>query len=475
MRRGVFGSTIVRLTLMLVLAQIAALVLGLTIIHRFTSDTILSDARIAAEVARDDLVDDYRQLGLPGLVEAIDYRLKARDDHNFIVLLKAPDGTRLAGNLREWPATVAETAHWRQTSLMRAGSVEVEPMGVVTTRLPGGYALLTGEALEAQRQLARASESACLYALAVGLLIAVLMAALVAWILARRIDAFSRAANAFVGGKLDTRVERDQTGDAFDRLAFSINTMFGRIAGLVRELRMVTDSMAHDLRSPVSRMKARLEQALGRTPDAEAQAAIASAIEEADGLHRLLDTALEISRAEAGIGRNQFTRFAIRPMLEDMAEVYGPLAEDRGFAIAIDTPLELDIFAHRELFVRALSNLVDNALKYAVGGTTIRIAAHRADANAIDLAVEDDGPGLSEGQMLDAARRFVRLDPARGGTGAGLGLSLVETIAHLHGGKMLLENNPPHGLRVRLHLPIADGHQSLEMNSISDDEAGDRH
>ena len=251
--------------------------------------------------------------------------------------------------------------------------------------------------------------------------------------------------------------------------------MFGRIAGLVRELRMVTDSMAHDLRSPVSRMKARLEQALGRTPDAEAQAAIASAIEEADGLHRLLDTALEISRAEAGIGRNQFTRFAIRPMLEDMAEVYGPLAEDRGFAIAIDTPLELDIFAHRELFVRALSNLVDNALKYAVGGTTIRIVAHRVDANAIDLAVEDDGPGLSEGQMLDAARRFVRLDPARGGTGAGLGLSLVETIAHLHGGKMLLENNPPHGLRVRLHLPIADGHQSLEMNSISDDEAGDRH
>jgi signal transduction histidine kinase len=316
---------------------------------------------------------------------------------------------------------------------------------------------LTGEVLEAQHQLAQASEAAFLYALAVGLLIAVLMAALVAWILARRIDAFSRAANAFVGGKLDTRVQRDQTGDAFDRLAFSINTMFSRIAGLVRELRMVTDSMAHDLRSPVSRMKARLEQALGRTPDAEAQAAIASAIEEADGLHRLLDTALEISRAEAGIGRDQFTRFAIRPMLEDMAEVYGPLAEDRGFAIAVDTLPELDIFAHRELFVRALSNLVDNALKYAVGGTTIRIAAHRANGNAIDLAVEDDGPGLSEDQMIDAARRFVRLDPARGGTGAGLGLSLVETIAHLHGGTMLLEQNPPHGLRVRLNLPIADG------------------
>ncbi len=389
MRRWIFGSTIVRLTLMLVLAQVAALALGLTVIHRFTAATILSDARTAAEVARDDPMSF--QQGLSGLIEAIDYRLKARDDRNFIVLLKAPDGKRLAGNLREWPATVADTAPWRQRSLTRAGATAAEPMGVVTARLPGGHALLTGEVLEAQRQLVQASEAAFLYALGVGVAIAALMAALVAWILARRIDAFSGAATAFVGGKLDTRVERDETGDAFDRLALSINAMFGRIAGLVRELRMVTDSMAHDLRSPVSRMKARLEQALGRTSDADAQGAIAGAIEEADSLHRLLDTALEISRAEAGIGRDQFARFAAHPMLDDMAEVYGPLAEDRGFAISVDAPADLDIFAHRELLVRALSNLVDNALKYAAGGSTIRIGARAADGNAVDLTVSDDG------------------------------------------------------------------------------------
>jgi signal transduction histidine kinase len=450
-----WNGTIVRLTLMLVFAQVAALALGLTVIHRFTSATILSDARTAAEVARDDLVDDYRQQGLPGLVEAIEYRLKVRDDRNFIVLLKQPDGRRLAGNLREWPSTIADTAHWRRIWLARAGATTAEPMGVVTTRLPGGYALLTGETLEAERQLARASETAFVYALTAGTLIAALMAALVAWILARRIDIFSRAANEFVGGKLDTRVEHDETGDAFDRLAVSINAMFGRIAGLVRELRMVTDSMAHDLRSPVSRMKARLEQALGRTRDAEAQVAIAGAIEEADSLHRLLDTALEISRAEAGIGRDRFTHFTIAPMLEDMAEVYGPLAEDRGFAISVDSPPGLDIFAHRELLVRALSNLVDNALKYAAGGSTIRIGAHHRDGTAVDLMVTDDGPGLTDDQMAEAARRFVRLDPARGGTGAGLGLSLVETIAHLHGGTMLLESSPPHGLRIRLTLPFA--------------------
>jgi hypothetical protein len=158
MRRGLFGSTIVRLTLMLVLAQVAALALGLTVIHRFTAAAILSDARTAAEVARDDLIDDYRQLGLSGLIEAIEYRLKARDDRNFVVLLKAPDGKRLAGNLHEWPATVADTANWRQRLLTREGATAPEPIGVVTTRLPGGYALLTGETLETQRQLAEASE-----------------------------------------------------------------------------------------------------------------------------------------------------------------------------------------------------------------------------------------------------------------------------------------------------------------------------
>lgn len=453
-RRGAFGSTIVRLTLMLVLAQVAALALGLAVIHRFTSATILSDARTAAEVARDDLIDDYRQQGLPGLVEAIDYRLKARDDRNFVVLLKGPDGRRIAGNLHEWPAAIADSARWRQIWLRRDGAT-AEPMGVVAARLPDGHALLTGEMLDAQHQLAEASETAFLYALAVGILVAGLMAALVAWILARRIDVFSRAANQFVGGKLDTRVEHDETGDAFDRLAVSINAMFGRIADLVRELRLVTDSMAHDLRSPVARMKARLEQGLQRTEDAEARSAIGGAIEEADSLHRLLDTALEISRAEAGIGRDQFTRFAVRPMFEDMAEVYGPLAEDHGFSIVIDAPPELVLLAHRELLVRALSNLVDNALKYAAGGSTIRISAHGSGGNLVDLAVEDDGPGLTDSQMADATRRFVRLDPARGGTGAGLGLSLVETIAHLHGGTMRLVPASPHGLIVRLAVPVA--------------------
>ncbi|MBD3732672.1 MAG: HAMP domain-containing histidine kinase [Sphingopyxis sp.] len=454
MRRGFFQSTTVRLALALLLAQVAALALGLTVIHRFTAATILADARTAAEVARDDFAEEYRQEGETGLVRAIRDRLAARDDRNFVVLLKGPGGGAIVGNLKQWPATLGDNERWRRISLFREGGTAAEEMGLVTRRLGTGHVLLTGEVLEAQAQLARASQAAFLYALAAGILIAAVVAALAAWILSRRVDAFARAASAIASGKLDARVERDETGDAFDRLGTSINAMLDRIEALVGELRMVTDSMAHDLRSPVSRMKATLEQALGRTRDPNATAALAGAIDEADSLHRLLDTALEISRAEAGIGRDQLARFALAPLLDDLAEVYGPLAEDEGFAISVDAPAELELIAHREMLLRALSNLIDNALKYADGGSAIRLSAVR-DGTDVEIRVADDGPGIAEEQIGEAAKRFVRLDPARGGSGAGLGLSLVETIAHMHDGRMTIARADPHGTIVTLRLPVA--------------------
>ena len=438
MRRGFFQSTTFRLALALLLVQVAALALGLTIIHRFTEATILADARTAAEVARDDFAEEYKQEGEAGLVRALRDRLAARDDQNFVVLLKGPDGAPIVGNLKQWPATVGEAERWRRISLFREGGLAAEEMGIVTTRLPAGRVLLTGEVLEAQAQLARASQAAFLYALAAGILLAASVAAIGAWILARRVDAFARAASAIAGGKLDARVVRDETGDAFDRLGVSINAMLDRIEALVGELRMVTDSMAHDLRSPVSRMKATLEQALGRTRDESATTALAGAIDEADSLHRLLDTALEISRAEAGIGRGQFTRFALAPLLEDLAEVYGPLAEDEGFAIDVAAPGDLEVTAHREMLLRALSNLIDNALKYAGGGTTIGLAAARDGEGEIIVSVTDDGPGIPDAILEDIFDPFV----SGRENGTGLGLALVSRIISDHEGWIGVESQP---------------------------------
>jgi signal transduction histidine kinase len=217
---------------------------------------------------------------------------------------------------------------------------------------------------------------------------------------------------------------------------------------------MVTDSMAHDLRSPVARMKSTLEQAITQTTDKVAVHALADSIEEADSLHRLLNTALEISRAEAGIGRNQFTAFSLFELMQDIAEVYGPLAEEEGYEIGVNVTGPLRVFAHRELLTRALSNLVDNALKYADGGSMILLRAQALGSSMVRLEVADDGPGIPDARKADALRRFGRLDPARTQSGAGLGLSLVETIAHLHGGMLMLEENDPHGLCVTLQLPV---------------------
>ncbi|MDE2412383.1 MAG: HAMP domain-containing histidine kinase [Sphingomonadales bacterium] len=360
----------------------------------------------------------------------------------------------MAGNIEQWPSVGPRGTRWTVAELQRSGAGQPSEMGYIIVPFPDGTMLLTGEVLDTQGQITRASEQSFIYAMLAGLALAALASWLILQVLARRIDQFSRAAADFAAGRLGTRIALTASGDAFDRLGGSINAMLDRIEALVGELRAVTDSMAHDLRSPVARMRSSLERSLGAARDPTARSALADAIDEADGLQRLLDTALEISRTEAGIGRNQFSRFDLAEMLRDLAEVYGPLAEDEGFEIAVEAPDELAVDAHRELLFRAISNLIDNALKYAAGGSRIVLAADDAAEGPVTLSVSDDGPGIPPEDRDEAMRRFGRLDPARTSSGAGLGMALVATIASLHRGTMGLAGNDPHGLRVELVLPI---------------------
>lgn len=454
------STSIARFVLIFTLAQCISLGLGLAMMYGLTSQTIVGDARKAAELARDNIAIDYRDAGLTRTTRKIAEELQAPENRDFVVFLRAPDGTRVIGNLRAWPAAVGDAERWRTISLQREGARAPEEMGVVTMRLGNGYTLLAGQVLEGQRALTRASETAMLWSL----LTSLGLAAAIAWFFSRfleqRIDQFSGVARAIEAGNLTARVECNQTGDAFDRLGVTINGMLQRIDRLVRELRMITDAMAHDLRSPVSRMKSTLERGLGRTCDPAAQAVLGEAIDEADGLHRMLNTALQISRAEAGIGRDQFTRFDLGTALANLVEVYGPVAEDAGFMLVCEDAAKLSVLGHRDLLIQALSNLIDNALKYADGGRHIAVEARVLEEEVI-IAVRDDGPGIPDDRLEEALKRFGRLDAARTQSGSGLGLSLVETIAHLHGGELqLAPGNPggcPRGLAVILRLPILAG------------------
>ena len=216
--------------------------------------------------------------------------------------------------------------------------------------------------------------------------------------------------------------------------------MLDRIAALVGELKVATDGLAHDLRAPLTRLRATLERALAAAPDEAGRAMILRAMDEGERLLAMLDTALRITRAEAGLGREAFGDMDVAVMLADLADMFGPLAEDRGMSVTTRADGPIMIHANREMLGQALANLVDNALKYGAGEVTL---SAEATPREVAIAVADHGPGIPPEAREDALKRFGRLDTARQEGGAGLGLSLVAAVAHLHGGRLTLGDNAP--------------------------------
>jgi signal transduction histidine kinase len=449
-RKAPIRSTIARFILLAFVLQFAVTGGALLFVQQASQHRLAVEQRELVGELRDELVAAWRGGGEDELLRLIRARLSTTHGAVAVILYARPDGTPVAGNIGAWPTVIAPRTPWRVIDLYRTDNDRPEHMGVMATRLPDGGRLLTGHVIEADLRLERLNEEAILVALLSGLALALLGALVIGRVLSRRIGAIATTANAVGAGALAERVPTDDSGDAFDTLGRSINTMLDRIEALVSQLRMITDGLAHDLRSPVTRMKSLIERAALETRDASAQAALERVAAEAETLLRMLSTALQISRAEAGIGRDRFQEVELRPLLDDLAEIYGPLAEDGGFALEVAAPAGLSAMLHREFVSQALGNLIENALKYAAGGQRIELSA-RQKGDELLLAVADDGPGIPEDRRQEAVKRFGRLDPARHLPGSGLGLSLVEAVARLHEGRMALTDNRP-GLRVELRL-----------------------
>lgn len=445
-------STTVRFAALVFVLQLAGALVLLAAVHQLTRAELSAASRDLSEEMRDDLLAAYSQGGVADLGETIRARVASGNDPGSVILLVGRDSLFLAGNIAFWPPNVPAATHWRTIELFRIGRPLPERMGVIATQLPGGNRLLTGHVIESELRFAGMMEGAMLSTL----LLAVALAALAAWYAARmierRLDATVHTVRAVAAGDLERRVPFDRSDDAFEALAVEINAMLDRIAALMAELKVVTDGLAHDLRSPLTRLRATLDRGLAQIERGDGAAAIGRAIDEADTLLGMLNTALQISRAEAGLGREVFVTTDLGTMLEDIAEVFGPLAEERGFALAVEAEPAVRAPVHRELLAQALANLVDNALKYGSG--RILLTANHAVGGVV-LSVTDEGPGIAAGQRSEALRRFGRLDAARGDSGAGLGLALVSAVARLHGGWLSLGDNHPHGLRVELM--ISDG------------------
>lgn len=448
--RGFARSTIGRFVGLAFLCQFLVTGGVLLFVQQASQRTIVAADRDSVTDLRDELLAIMRDRGAAALRQDIERRLPTVRSERIVLLLTDAQGHIVAGNLGAWPATIPDNTSWRMIELYRIGGEQPEPIGVTTTRLSGGGRLLTGIVTSHSLQLTRIYEEALTIAFLMSLLLTLIIAILLGRVLTRQISAIADTANAVAIGAFHRRVATDGSGDAFDRLGHSINAMLERIDALVSQLRMMTDGLAHDLKSPVTRLLSVVEQASTQTRDDQALDALEKVHREAQTLQAMLSTALLISRTEAGFGGDRMRDTVIAELLEDLAEVYGPLIEDSGFTLHVSAPPGLAFPLHRELVSQAIANLIENALKYAEGGDRIALDA-AMDGDTLTIGVRDNGPGIAADQHEAAMKRFGRLDPSRSKPGSGLGLSLVEAVARLHHGALLLGDAAP-GLSATLRL-----------------------
>ncbi|MCW1401335.1 HAMP domain-containing histidine kinase [Novosphingobium sp. MW5] len=440
--RSLFRSTIARFVALLFLSQVALTFGVLFFVRQSSEATLRSEQQELVRGLRNDLVAAYREGGERQLVRLVGVRLQATESEVPIILLVRRDGTVLAGNLKAWPAVVPKETSWTSATLLRNNSGRAELTGVITTRLGNDGYLLTGHVIDASVRLKNLNREAMLGALLLAIPLALLLALLLGRMINLRVRHIAETAEAVGSGDFSHRVLSDGSGDSFDALGQGVNAMLDRIEMLVGELRIVTDGLAHDLRSPITRLKFTLERAMIETSDPVALSALEKVSAEAETLLAMLSTALQITRAEAGIGRERFVETDISALLADLVEIYGPIAEEQSFILSSKASAGLVVPVHRELLSQALGNLVENALKYASEGREIVLSASTSP-HGVELSVADNGVGIPADRRAEAMRKFGRLDPARHVAGSGLGLALVEAVARLHGGRLELGDNAP--------------------------------
>jgi signal transduction histidine kinase len=403
------------------------------------------DGALVTEL-RDDLLVVWKLGGADEVKALVEARAAGAGSNEVLVLADAR-GNAITGDLPGLPPGLTQAQGWQLLTLEAPG-VASGRYRLLWTRLDTDHQLLVGRAVAGGEALLKAVWQALLASLGASVPAALMLALWLGRLTNMRLAAVAEVAEAVASGDLSQRAGRDDSHDAFDRLAEAINRMLDRIEALVTELRMVTDGLAHDLRSPLTRLRTRVEAAQAHPPDADTLEEMAA---EVDRVLTMLTTALQISRAEAGIGRDHFRTTNLADLLETVAEIYGPLAEEQGLALTVDAPPGLAAALHQPLMQQALGNLVENALRHAGGARHIILSAGLGAAGVV-LAVADDGPGIAAADHATALSRFGRLDPARGDGGMGLGLSLASAVAHLHNGDIRLVDNQP-GLKVLLALP----------------------
>ena len=406
-----------------------------------------TDAAIASEIA--GLNEQYRQHGMAGLARIVTERSSAQPDNANVYLLTRPDFTPLAGNLKRWPAEARRTPAGIVFDLKGEEETGVGFARARTFALDGNFRLLVGRDLRQREKLRAVVTESLALGLAATLALGLIAAMLAGRKLLQRVEAINRTGQRIIKGELKQRVALTGAGDEFDRLAENLNTMLDQIERLMTGMREVTDNIAHDLRGPLTRLKARLELALlTRQGPAADRSAIEGAIAETDRLLATFNALLSIAEAESGAVHQAMQPVELASLAADVAELYAPALEEKGLTLETDLKDCPPVLGSRQLLFQAIANLLENAMKYTQASGQVTVAVDAVDGGAA-LIVRDTGPGIPADMRAKVLERYVRLDQARSTPGSGLGLSMVAAVAKLHGAKLELGDNHP-GLKVTL-------------------------
>ena len=444
-------SSPIRLAIVYVALFGSSALLLLAFIYWSTAGFMLrqADETIEAEVA--GLAERYRIAGLNGLTSLIEERLGREPSGSSLYLLTDARYQPLAGNLSAWPGTAVDEGGWIN---FRLDSREGEPEHWARAkpfRLRGGFQLLVGRDMYELHAIRQLIVRTMVWGLVLTIVLALLGGVLLSRGRIRRVGVINEAIGDVVKGDLARRIPVDPVGDDIEELVENLNFMLAELEKQVDGVRRVSDNIAHDLRTPLARLKNRLETLRFQVEDPDRRIVIEEAAAEADSLLSTFNALLRIARIESGGRRMGFTQTDLRTLVEDVAELYDPLFEEAGFSLDVDTQWDLVLHGDRDLLFQALVNLVDNALKHVPRGGRVRVEAGRK-GDQIRLAVADDGPGIPASERERALERFYRLDASRSTPGAGLGLSLVAAVADLHEAELELMDNDP-GLRVEMRFP----------------------
>ncbi len=426
------------------------------------------------------LAEQYEAGNINQLVQAIQRRI--RQPGADLYLLTTHAGEPIVGNIVSLPPGVLNRPGLVETDYQRSGETAAKHRALARIfALQGGFRLLVGHDIEESERLRHILAGALATSLIWLVIIGTIGGLWAARRVLHRVDKINDQAQGIVTGGLSGRLPLAGTDDELDRLVRNLNAMLDRISLLMVGLKEVSDNIAHDLRTPLTRLRSQAEQALhsAKTVD-DYRAALEKVIEESDSLIRVFNALLMIARAEAGSGFDGMVDFDAASVAHDVADLYEPLAEDRGMELSLDVEPGLVLHGSRELVGQALANLVDNALKYGMPAANddgklphvaSLILATKRQGDFIEISVADRGPGIAHEDRMRVQDRFVRLENSRSLPGSGLGLALAAAVARLHNGKLLVEDNEP-GLRVTLVLPAAARTPPLLAPAMTTKETG---